>query len=229
MHLNQNKLKLTCVMGLGLVLGIVVGCERDQEIKMSALEMQTQSASASQPQQDAAVEAPEPGLKLIDAIHQNAEPRHEQLHDPDHSGESLSAQALQFVGRYHTEMLCRDALVSCEQGKVDYIINLLPDGTSHRTIVHLGKVFSEEDGKVKSYRKDIWTFSADQDEIIIHLTEGADLYFKVDAQHNLHMDLEKSLNSSQMNREFFQYQYPAPSYAYVLTRYQESEHQQSHN
>lgn len=53
---------------------------------------------------------------------------------------ALSKNAMPYVGRYRVDISCSDPYVGCERGTANFILNLLADGTAHRSIVHMGKI-----------------------------------------------------------------------------------------
>ncbi len=60
---------------------------------------------------------------------------------PEYAPRTLDIREQQFIGRYRTQIQCDGYFFPCETGKADFILNFLPDGTVHRSIVRLGKVF----------------------------------------------------------------------------------------
>lgn len=132
-----------------------------------------------------------------------------------------------FIGRFHASIPCDDGFIPCKQGTAEYILNLLPDGTVHRSIIHYGKVFTDkpmtEDGNT-TYRKDMWALDEELQEIIVHRKEGVNFYYTIQDRDHLVMNVEKiSSDREGRNQELFNKGYPQPAKAYVLTRDQNSQ------
>lgn len=70
----------------------------------------------------------------------------------------------------------------------------------------------------RSYQKNTWVYDELTHEIIINRIEGIQFFYKVNADGNLVMDLDKILNSSESNRNYFNQNNAAPEKAYVLTK-----------
>ncbi|AOA59340.1 hypothetical protein [Acinetobacter larvae] len=161
----------------------------------------------------------EQGMRLTDVVGQYASPPPQQEHS--YRQGRLSAEEVKYIGRYHTFIPCSDEFIACNQGYVEYILNLRPDGTAHRTIIHLGRLYSGQIGTIKSYRKDSWNYDEQHKELVIHLVEGAELFYSVNERLELRLNIEKTLNVNQLNHDFFSKRYPAPNYSYVLKKYAE--------
>lgn len=214
MRIFQRKIssnKLT----LGWLLLLLGGCEPAQDKStLSAAQL----ASAVHP---TAVQAERHEAKVVtlaDVISQSHLPHDTHkpyVQDREHR---MSSQQLSHVGRYYTTMSCDQALIHCEQGQMQYILNLLPDGTAHRMLLRPGRVYVRHNGPVQSYRQDLWHYDPETHEVIIHLREGVEVFYLVDQQNNLQMELEKTLNYNENNKRFFSIHYPAPSYAYKLIK-----------
>lgn len=127
-----------------------------------------------------------------------------------------------YVGRYHVQISCDDDFVQCSQGAAEYILTLAADGSAFRSIVYSGKLFSEkhaENSNIQTYRRDTWSVNAEGSELVVHLEEGAEFYYDVDEQHNLTLDLERTLDRAHArNQNFFDSGYPMPSQAYHLIK-----------
>lgn len=112
----------------------------------------------------------------------------------------LSVQAKKIVGRYWVRVSCEDPIVKCKDGSADYIVTLLDTGDVRRTIVYLGSVAPI---KERQYRKDIWKYNEANQEVVIHLVEGAKFYLDVNQAQNLVINIEKTLADSAENQAFF--------------------------
>lgn len=119
-----------------------------------------------------------------------------------------------FVGRYKTIVSCDDPIVFCKEGTADFILNLLPDGTAHRTITYLGKITFASD---KQYRQDRWLYDEKSHEIILSRASGVEFFYNIDQDKKLTMNLTKIANATETNRQFFAEGNPFPQKAYVLT------------
>ncbi len=140
------------------------------------------------------------------------------------SGRDIKAYEQPLAGRYMGRMSCQDDFARCDKGSAEYILNLLPDGTAHRTIIHYGKIVADAQNETINnsainYRKDSWFVNETEQEVVVHLVEGANFYFKIDPSGNLIMNLDKINNPENiMNRELFARGYPQPSEYYVLIK-----------
>ena len=127
----------------------------------------------------------------------------------------LSAQAQQLVGRYRVVIHCDDPFAQCDQGNAEFVLNLLPNGSAHRTFIHMGKVTYSSDNR---YHKDIWVYDRHLNQVILIRGSGVQFYYDINAEHNLVMNLEKIANFTPENRQFFIDGNPFPQHAYVLKK-----------
>lgn len=136
----------------------------------------------------------------------------------------LSGISLQYVGRYHTRISCKDAFADCESGEAEYILNLLPNGSAYWNVIHFGRVGSKDGVKstaVNQLCPDLnWKVDEREDELTIHCPlSKVNFYFKTDSRKRLIMNLEKLFYSDYgKNREFLEQNYFVPKQAYVLTK-----------
>ncbi len=121
---------------------------------------------------------------------------------------------LTYVGRYSIQVSCTDKFVMCEQGTVDYILTLLPDGTAHRIFVNAGKISYDTE---KKYRKDFWFYDEQNHQIVVARSTGVNFYYNVDHENNLIMDPNKIAIATENNREYFK-THPLPSQNYHLIK-----------
>ena len=161
------------------------------------------------------------GKKLTEVAGQATLPTASEVNALDQPSEAMTPKAQQLVGRYHVQINCEDPFAMCDQGNSEFIINLLPDGTAHRTLVYMGKMTYENNDikSNRSYQKNTWTYDEANREVIVNRIEGIQFYYKVDAHKNLIMDLDKILNGTEKNKVYFQQNNIAPTKAYVLTRF----------
>ncbi|MEQ1388771.1 hypothetical protein ABLT88_04555 [Acinetobacter radioresistens] len=137
--------------------------------------------------------------------------------------EEVRSTNLQYAGRYYTQVPCQDAFVNCGKGRAEYILNLLPDGSAHRMIATFGRVQPGVDrpdiAQRRFYRKDHWSVDQAKNEIIVHLAEGLNFYYRVDPKQNLVMNLYKTLhaNDQRVIQTFIQ-QHPLPEQPYKLVK-----------
>lgn len=189
--------------------------QNTQLVDTAAIQAAPQSSISS------ALENEDQGKKLTDVAGQATIPALDN--QTAHRKSKMSAQQLKYVGRYHTQINCSDDFVRCEKGNAEYILNLLPDGMAHQTIIYSGRVYSDainHANMIQSYRKDTWSYS--NHEIIVHLDDGAAFYYSVDPQQNLVMNVDKILKANNKNNRFFKQQYPASGKTYILTKSQNS-------
>lgn len=165
--------------------------------------------------EDAAVTA-ESGKKLTEVAG-----RATMQDDSEYAPRTLDIREQQFIGRYRTQIQCDGYFFPCETGKADFILNFLPDGTVHRSIVRLGKVFSEKQRpgfSNLSYRRDTWTMNKERTELIVHRKEGINFYYRVVDSQTLQMDLDKSNNLDATNQKLYARGFPKLERAYTLKR-----------
>lgn len=128
---------------------------------------------------------------------------------------TVEHEAEPYVGRYHVSVSCQDPFVSCDNGSADFVLNLLPDGTAHRTIIHLGTITFES---VKQYRQDKWSYQPELEQITLHRASGVEFFYNIKDSHTIVMNIEKILNSSNQNIKFFSQGGAFPMKAYELKR-----------
>lgn len=188
-------------------------------INLSACDMRhsTSEHSNSQIHHSQVATQTDTGKKLSDVAGQATLP--EAQHPPSNTFE-LSEEALRYVGRYHTQMSCEDSFIVCDQGNAEYILTLLADGSAHQTMVGLGRLASESSIKAKNiYRQDRWDFDKHQHEIVVALQEGVDVYYEIEPDHDLKLNLARTIDGNHgENRQYFDQGYPLPKYEYVLKK-----------
>lgn len=128
-----------------------------------------------------------------------------------------------FIGRYHTEIDCDGRFAPCTEGKAEFILTLMPDGTVHCSILQYGKVFIDNTKSSTAhnitYRKDRWFINPERTDVVVNRKEGASFYYKIKDSNHLVMNLEKIYSEKERtNRELFDRGYPAPSKAYELVK-----------
>lgn len=129
----------------------------------------------------------------------------------------IPENAKPYVGRYQTKINCTDKIVYCENGSADIVLNLLPDGTAYRAIIHLGKVTFASN---LQYRKDKWFYDENTHEIILERSNGVKFFYNVDSSGQLILNAKKVINGTEINRKFFESGNPEPLRDYVLKKEQ---------
>ena len=119
-----------------------------------------------------------------------------------------------YIGRYQAVISCEDPIVQCEQGDAEFILNLLEDGTAHRTIVHLGRLSS----KTNNYYDDHWSYDKEDHQIIIHRGQGLFFFYDIDVEGGLLFNIGKTINFSETNRTYFEDGHPIPKRTYRLEK-----------
>lgn len=152
---------------------------------------------------------PVTGRKLTDVAGQAAIP----VGSEESIGQVVTDNALPYVGRYHVVVSCQDPIVFCKDGTADFVMNLLADGTAHRTIIHSGTITF---ATAQQYRQDHWKYDEINHQIILQRSNGVEFFYDIDKNKNLTMNLNKIANGSDVNRKFFQEGNAFPHEAYVL-------------
>ncbi len=217
MYLNLNKVGFCRILSMSICL-VLGAC--DSQSSMDQEESAMSQRSANEAEQDHPSQRTNTAKKLTEVAGQATLPVTSDPKDVDQQAKQLPTKAESFVGRYYTQISCEDRFVHCTKGNAEFIVNLLPDGTAHRNIIHMGKM-TYENNVIKpnrAYQKNTWVYDEVNHQIIINRIEGVQFFYKIDADHNLVMDLDKILNSSESNRRYFNQNNPAPAKAYVLKK-----------
>lgn len=216
--MKWNSLKLRPKFGwqlLGCLCAslVVAACSR------SSTPADEPTASAAEEQPASVVNPPQSGKKLTELAGQASMPDNEAASTVQQASAEDKAP---YIGRYHVQISCKDDFVQCSEGSAEYILTLLADGSAYRSIIYTGKLFSEkmaEDRRIRTYRRDTWTVNPESAELVVHLEEGAKFYYRVDQQHNLILDIDRTLDlNNQTNQHFFAAGYPMPTQAYRLIK-----------
>ncbi len=156
---------------------------------------------------------PETGHKLTDLAGKAVVPENNIA---EHKTASvLNKNAAPYIGRYQVEISCSDRYVQCERGTANFILNLLADGTAHRSIVHMGKITFNSSHQ---YQPDRWSYDSINHQIIVRRENGVKFYYWIQPDLSLKMDLEKIAHADPLNRAFFATDNPLPQQAYVLVK-----------
>lgn len=141
--------------------------------------------------------------------------------DAEYVIRKLDIREQQFVGRYRTEIQCDGHFFPCETGKADFILNILPDGSVHRSVVRLGKVFAEKQRPgfpILNYQRDTWSINEDSKELVVHRKEGLNFYYRVLDSQTLQMNLNKSNHLDADNQKLYARGFPKLEQVYTLKR-----------
>ena len=133
----------------------------------------------------------------------------------------VSDISMPYVGRYHTEINCEDKFAHCEKGSAEFIINLLPDGTAHRTFVYKGRVSNDShDLANRNYKNNTWHYDPKHHQIVVQRIEEIQFFYKIDDQQNLVIDRDRILNVDDTNKKYFSVAgHHAPEKNYVMTKF----------
>lgn len=221
MYLTFHKVIFFRILGISIctVLGACDSSKSNDKQQGASDTQNSSSELALQPTPQRA-NASE-GKKLTDLAGQATLPAMAEMKGQDQQSDVVSTKAEAFVGRYHVQMSCEDPFAKCEKGSAEFIINLLPDGTAHRTFVYMGKM-TYENNDIKpnrGYQKNTWVYDEVNHEIVINRIEGIQFYYNVDAQNDLVMDIDKIVNGTEENRLYFSQHHTAPTKAYVLKKF----------
>lgn len=193
---------------------ILAACSRSTPPNPNA----DQIASAAEEQPTSAAHPLQSGKKLTEVAGQASIPNEAASTVQQDSTDEQAP----YVGRYHVKISCKDDFVQCSEGAAEYILTLAADGSAYRSIVYTGKLFSEkmaEDSNIRTYRRDTWSVNPEDSELVVHLEEGAEFYYRIDKQQNLILNLDRTLDlDNQMNQHLFAAGYPMPTQAYRLIK-----------
>lgn len=170
------------------------------------------------------IEESHSGVKLIDVVNQATMPleNHHSIHTENESHPNDLQLRAKYAGRYYGKINCETTLSSCEKGEVEYVLNLLEDGSAFRTIIQQGKIYVDEGKATQSYRQDAWSFDPFEDDLVIHLKEGVELFFDVDEESSLRLDVNKTVNYNLENRIYFEPRLPQRHESYILRKIKEA-------
>jgi len=128
---------------------------------------------------------------------------------------TIPQNAKAYIGRYQCTISCKDPFANCDQGTSDYVINLLADGSAHRTMIHLGQITFASNFH---YRQDRWAYDAEHHQVVVYRSNGVKFFYDIDQDKNLVMDLEKIAHASERNQQYFNAGNPLPQQAYRLLK-----------
>ena len=229
MHLLSCHNVIKKILALLTCAGMLSGCDAQKSSpkilsEASYPEEQTIVVSADVANMDAvAVSAPQEkeesaGRKLTEIAGQATLPAEKHKHKED----GIADTDLQYVGRYRVNIPCEDEFAHCEKGSAEFIINLLPDGTAHRTFVYKGRVSndSHEELANRNYKKNTWHYDEEHHQIIVKRIEGIQFFYSINDEQNLVIDRDKILNVDKTNKNYFSVKgHHAPEHNYVMTKF----------
>ena len=135
------------------------------------------------------------------------------------NGGPIPDYAVDFVGRYYTEVSCDDGFSPCKDGKAMFILTLAPDGLVYRSILQHGQVFTFQNQMAtpySTYRKDRWELNPSRKELVVHRKEGLVLYYDVKNNTTLVMNIAKTQKENQ--QELMDQHYVLPRISYELVK-----------
>lgn len=158
------------------------------------------------------------GQKLMDVAGKSSMPAQNQQPEVHHV---LTQQEKHMVGRYIVTISCIDRIARCETGKkgsVEYIINLMDDGSVFRLIKSFGKIYADT-RMAEGYQEDHWEVVSEQQKqyVLVHFNTGLKFYYLIDAKGNLMMDSQRNFA---VNHRFFEQGHPYTLNDYYLERAQ---------
>lgn len=216
MYFSFSRVNLLRIVGISLCM-MLSACDssKSNSKQLAGSDQNHPSTEITQSKPDEP--ASSDGRNLADVAGQATLPEIKKLDQNN----TISKKAEAFVGRYHTEINCEDPFAMCEHGSSEFIINLLPDGTAHRTIVYMGRVTVEKNEKAEAYpyQKNTWIYDDQNNQIVVNRKEGIQFFYHVDAHNNLVMDIDKILNGTEENRRYFSQHNIAPTKNYVMEKF----------
>ena len=199
---------------------LLMACSNQQKDDVSMHEDIQVASEATEPQKKITVEKTQQddeGEKLTEA----AGPAVTQALEDDHVAQ-VSNVSMPLVGRYHTEINCEDKFAHCEKGSAEFIINLLPDGTAHRTFVYKGRVSNDSHDELanRNYKKNTWHYDEEHHQIVVQRVEGIQFFYSINDEQNLVIDRDQILNVDKTNKNYFSVKgHHAPEHNYVMTKF----------
>ena len=200
-----------------MVLGIflLISCDKSTKSleRLNQIELNRElNATESQVKSNQNIYA-EGGQRLSDAATQFTDASKSEFQN--HAIKSVDEHLQQFVGRYRAEIDCRDPMMHCKTGVAEFVLNLLVDGTSHRTIIHLGAIKPDS---TREYYDDHWSYDAPNHQIVVHRASGVFFFYDIKDNGNLSFNLERTSSYNENNDTFFEQKNLLPMKAYVLTK-----------
>ncbi|GAB3052167.1 hypothetical protein GCM10027155_18140 [Acinetobacter apis] len=134
-------------------------------------------------------------------------------------GRILNQEEKTLVGRYKVTISCKDPIARCtenEKGSVDFILNLLPNGTVYRFIKGLGAIKLDSRNS-PHYFRDHWGITQINQSkyVVISYSTGMRVFYRVEPNHSLLMDTSRN---KLVNLKAYRAGYPFASQNYYLKR-----------
>lgn len=132
----------------------------------------------------------------------------------------LTTEEKKLVGRYSVIVPCTDPIARCGQEKndaVEFILNLMPDGSVYRLIKRLGRI-QVDSRSFRYYYKDSWgvkQINARQYIITYYSSSGMRFFYRIDGNGNLVMDVQRN---KLVNLQAYRSGYPFPNKIYTLVK-----------
>ncbi|RZF56985.1 hypothetical protein EXE30_01645 [Acinetobacter halotolerans] len=206
-----------CVLTLGLS-----ACDRDHS--ESAKQIQKQSNYEASVVQDEQPSFADDGVPLTKIAGQATLPYSgagkRNLTQPSETG-------LTYVGRYHARIPCTDAFAGCvnQEKEAEYILNLLEDGSVYWINTSFGRLGIDSSHNVAKIEQTCnqvqWYAHEELNEIMVRCdAANISLYFKVNQNQDLVLNLEKIWNDNNGENQKFFKEYPFPEKAYEFKKIQ---------
>ncbi|AWL30142.1 hypothetical protein DJ533_17020 [Acinetobacter defluvii] len=207
-------MRLIKYLGVGLCF-LLSACDA----KQSDIHPSDSSASESIIESDAQAEVEE-GRRLTEVAGRTTLPSATDQDKPFQKN-PLSKQAQAYIGRYHVVVDCTEKFALCEkEGKVEFVISLLKDGTSHRTLIYLGKMSYEKNKGISNrmYQHNTWTYNPETHQIEVKRSEGVNFYYDVTKNGDLVIDLDQIYANNKVKNGQFRDGSYVPTQEYLLKK-----------
>lgn len=139
--------------------------------------------------------------------------------DEKPTGRILTETEKKLVGRYKVTISCKDPIARCtenEKGSVDFILNLLPDGTVYRFIKGLGAIKLDSRNS-PHYTRDYWEVTQINQKtyVVISYSTGMRIFYRSEPHNTLLMDTPRN---KLVNLKAYRAGYPFASQNYYLKK-----------
>ncbi|SDB98995.1 hypothetical protein [Acinetobacter boissieri] len=210
----RGKSKVYCVHGILVLLSLtLLGCDSHIE----------QAEKAITPKTTHVDETPDAShhTNLWQVAGQATMPKKIQQHSQaTEQNKKLTEEEKAIVGRYSVVVPCTDPIARCGDEKedaVEFILNLMPDGSVYRLIKRLGSI-QVDSRSSQSYYKDHWELkqiNAQQYIVTFYSSNGMKFFYRIDDNKRLVMDLGRN---KLINLQAYRTGYPFPDRAYTLSK-----------
>lgn len=209
---HSNKRIFLVVTVLSVML---FGCDNHQTEQDI---ISNHSQNIQRPNNDT-TDAPDEGSKLVDVAGQATVPIEHSA--SDQAVPVLSKEEIPYIGRYHVYVPCSDPVALCkqEEGQIDYIVSLLPDGSAFRQRVSVGRIRIDERQNTKTYNPDTWHLDKENQQIVVKVFTGGNLYFNILDKNHIQANVNKIVNENNgLNRKQLGEEFVLPHKGRILTR-----------